>query len=373
LCVVLAAVLLYLLLTKAATTVTPADGGGVPSGSTSGADDRQAGRGEIVLESKGWILATHQYKVGPNQVGGKVEWLHERFLEGERFSEGTPLARLEDTEYRRKYEQALEDFQQAKHEVKAAEERLVVAQKNRHEEIQQAKAELEEGQATLEKLRLDLERNNGLKSGGALARRDYEESKFGYEAQKHRVRMLTLKHRIMKDGPRKEIQRESEANLRKAKANLQRAKAAREEARWRLNNCTIKAPVSGTILKKTVEIGDPIDARAFNLASIFCEMADMRELEVELMVQERDIARVRIGQRCRIVPEAHPERTFTGKVFRMMPTADRAKGAIPVRVKVNKEEIPPWEAGKYLYPDGAAIVTIWSEKKDAPRKQPKLN
>ncbi len=323
---------------------------------------RPAADGDVVLESKGWILATHQYKVGPNQVGSKVIYLHPDFLEGKLIREGELLARLDDTEYRTKYDQARGDYESAQHEVNAAEERLRVATYNRAEEIKQTEAELEESKATLEKLKLDLERNNALKTGGALARRDYEESKFGTEAQEHRVRMLSLKYKIMKDGPRREVKDEAEANLKKARANLERAEGAMKEAKWRLDNCRIFAPVSGTILKKNVELYDPLDARAFNLASILCEMADLTDLEVELNVQERDIARVHIGQPCRIVPESHPERGFRGTVYRMMPTADRAKGAIPVRVKVDRKEIPPRDAGKYLSPDGAAIVTIYNKK-----------
>src|SRR5262249_3512664 len=50
---------------------------------------------------------------------------------------------------------------------------------------------------------------------------------------------------------------------------------------------------------------------------------------------ERDIAQVFQGQECRIVAEAFPNRKpYEGVVSRLMPTADRAKGAIPVRVKV---------------------------------------
>jgi multidrug resistance efflux pump len=328
--------------------------------------DRPPGEGELVLESKGWILATRTYKVGPNQVGGKVIWLNKKggkeFLEGRNFKQGDLLAKLEDTEYRAKYDQAVKDCEQARLEVEAAGRRKLVATYNRKEEVKQAEAELAEARSTLEKLRLDLERNDKLRTGGAIAKHDYEEAKFTYEAQRHHVKMLSLKYEIMAKGPRWEIREESEANLKKAERNLERAEAANTEARWRLDNCEIKAPISGTMLKKYVEIGDPLDARAFNLAAILCDMADLTDLEVELNVPERDIARVQVGQPCRIVPEAHLDKAFKGTVSRMMPTADRAKGAIPVRVKVNPGEIKREEAGKYLSPDGAATVTIFGKK-----------
>ena len=86
-------------------------------------------------------------------------------------------------------------------------------------------------------------------------------------------------------------------------------------------------------------------------------MADLSDLEVDLKIQERDIAKVKKGQECVAMPEAyqsdpdflkiHPK-GYTGKVSRLMPTADRGKGAIPVRVKL---DIPKEEEGVYLKPD----------------------
>jgi len=95
-------------------------------------------------------------------------------------------------------------------------------------------------------------------------------------------------------------------------------------------------------------------------------MADLSDLEVELSIQERDIARVYKGQACRIRPEAFPERIYKGYVSRLMPIADRAKGAIPVRVKV---EVPRDEEGVYLKPEMGAIVTFL-KKPDSTGRQP---
>ncbi|HJT76137.1 MAG TPA: HlyD family efflux transporter periplasmic adaptor subunit, partial [Gemmataceae bacterium] len=67
------------------------------------------------------------------------------------------------------------------------------------------------------------------------------------------------------------------------------------------------------------------------------------------------IAQVHPGQKCRIVPEAFNSRHYDGVVSRLMPTADRAKGAIPVRVKVS---VPREEEGVYLKPDMGVIVSF---------------
>jgi multidrug resistance efflux pump len=310
--------------------------------------------GAIILETKGYIFATHPYKVGPNQVGSKIIWLPKRFLEGQWFSKGDPLAKLDNTEYLQKKKQAEGDFEAAQHEVKAAAERLKVATSNL-KEILQAKAEMGEAKAFLKKLELDLARQEELQNTRAVAKRDYEDVKYSFDAQKRRVEMLTEKYNVARE-TRREMKQEAEANLKKAKANRARAEGALEEADWRLKNCTIRAPIDGTILKKYVELEDPLDARAFNLAAILCDMADLQDLEVELSVQEREIARIDEGQDCLVRPETYPDKTFKGVVSRKMPNADRAKGAVPVRVKVL--DIPNNNRDKYLIPDGGAIVTF---------------
>ena len=86
-------------------------------------------------------------------------------------------------------------------------------------------------------------------------------------------------------------------------------------------------------------------------------MADLSDLEVELNIQERDVSRVFKGQRCKVRADAWSDRVYDGYVSRLMPIADRAKGAIPVRVKVS---VPAEEEGVYLKPDMGAVVTFYA-------------
>jgi multidrug resistance efflux pump len=143
-----------------------------------------------------------------------------------------------------------------------------------------------------------------------------------------------------------------------ARAELAQAEAEVLKAEWRLGNCTIRAPISGTILKKNAEEGNIVNPVAFNGSFSLCEMADLSDLEVDLNIQERDIARVQVGQKCRVRAEAFPERVYEGYVDRLMPIADRAKGALPVRVKIS---VPPEEEGVYLRPEMGAIVTFLNQ------------
>src|SRR5260370_11350434 len=119
-----------------------------------------------------------------------------------------------------------------------------------------------------------------------------------------------------------------------AKRRVTQAEEEVVKTRWRLDNCTIRAPISGTILTKFAEEGNIVNQLSLNLKGSICDMADLSDLEVDLSIQERDVSRVFKGQRCRIRPEAYPERIYEGYVSRLMPIDNRGKGAIPVRVKL---------------------------------------
>ena len=87
-------------------------------------------------------------------------------------------------------------------------------------------------------------------------------------------------------------------------------------------------------------------------------MADLSKLEVELSIQEREISKIKKGQRCRVQPEAYMDRYYDGVVSRLMPIADRAKGAVPVRVRL---KVPADEEGQFLRPEMGAIVKFYSD------------
>jgi HlyD family secretion protein len=148
---------------------------------------------------------------------------------------------------------------------------------------------------------------------------------------------------------------EREERIEMAKADVSSSEADLMKAEWRLGNCTIRAPISGTILRKNAEEGNIVNPIAFNGSFSLCEMADLSDLEVELDIQERDISLLSVGQKCRVRAEAWPDRVYEGVVDRLLPIANRSKGAVPVRVKLT---IPADEEGVYLKPEMGAIVTF---------------
>ena len=306
---------------------------------TAAETDAIASSGEVVLESKGYIIPAHQIQVGP-KVGGMVIELN--IEEGKKVKKGDVLAVLEKTNY----EAA----------VNRAEATLAVTRQRYEEmrngylkeEVESAKAAWDEAKAQRDQLFLDWKRNVNLKSGNALAARDYELAESSFKAMDRRVRKLEQDYKLLARGYREE-------RVLAAKAEVDQAQADVDNARWNLGNCTVTAPLSGTILTKKAEKGNIVNPIAFNVSASLCDMADLSDLEVDMTIQERDIAVVKQGQRCRVRPEAFSKRTYEGVVSRLMPIADRAKGAIPVRVKLL---VPKEEEGVYLKPEMGVIVSF---------------
>jgi multidrug resistance efflux pump len=300
---------------------------------------RTAASGGIALESKGYIIPAHQILVSP-KVNGMVVKL--RIVEGMRVAKGDVLAELEDIDYRA-------DRDGAKAFLEAAQKNLEELEKGyRPEEIAQARAELAESEAQRVQLEADYKRSAELLSKRVISKEQHDSAISKFQAMDRRVQRLKFALTLMEEGPRIERKEAARAQVRQAQAELAKAE-------WRLGNCIIRAPISGTILKKNAEEGNIVNPIAFNGSFSLCDMADLSDLEVDLTIQERDISKVFKGQKCKVRAEAFPDRVYDGYVSRLMPIADRAKGAIPVRVKVT---VPAEEEGVYLKPEMGALVSF---------------
>ncbi|MCS6977803.1 MAG: efflux RND transporter periplasmic adaptor subunit [Gemmatales bacterium] len=322
-----------------------------------------ASSGEVVHESRGHIVPAHKIQVSP-KVAGMVTKLN--FDVGMVVEKGTVLAELEKVDY-------LADVNRAAAAAAAAKARYEeLARGMRPEEKKRATAALEEARAVKREVEDQLKRLRA--SGRAATEEELTRTELRLAQAIQRVIQLEQEEKMMLEGARIE-------RIEAAKAEWQAAEAELAKAQWRLDNCTIRAPVTGIILSKKAEEGDIVNPVAFNVSASLCEMADLSDLEVELKIQERDIAKIFVGQRCRIRPEAYPDRLYEGYVDKIIPAADRGIGAVPVRVKVERLIAPKSEAapdlraeqGKYLLPDMAAVTAFLRKQPVEEAKPPEAN
>jgi len=107
-----------------------------------------------------------------------------------------------------------------------------------------------------------------------------------------------------------------------AQATLVKARTSLTLARERLNDVTVTAPITGTVVEKTVEEGQIItSAQEVSGGTILLRMADLNEVQVRTLVDETDIGAIKAGLPATIQVEAYPDREFTGSVLQIEPQA----------------------------------------------------
>jgi len=126
----------------------------------------------------------------------------------------------------------------------------------------------------------------------------------------------------------------ADARFERVKAGIAVAQAAVQSAQVALENTVIRAPFDGTVLTKNADVGEvvaPLAGSAFSKSAVVT-IADLGSLQVEADVAESNLEAISPGQPCEIVLDAYPDVRYPGVVAKIVPTADRAKATVQVKV-----------------------------------------
>jgi len=161
----------------------------------------------------------------------------------------------------------------------------------------------------------------------------------------------------------------AEARFNRTSASIEVAKAQVMGAEVAMENMLIRAPFDGTVLTKNADVGEivaPFAASASSKAAVVT-LADMTSLQVEADVSESNIERIKPGQDCEISLEAYPDFRYPGFVAKIVPTADRAKATVLVKVGFKNYD-------KKVLPEMRAKVLFLNEplNEEMLNKKPKL-
>lgn len=233
-----------------------------------------------LLNATGYVVAQRRAAVA-SKITARLEWLGVE--EGSRVRAGQIVARLENR-----------DLEAGVRQGEAA--------------VQNARAALEQARAELRDARQTFGRHEELLREGVVSRADFDLA---------------------------------EARLRKARAGeagagaaVRVSEAALESARVSYDYSLIRAPFNAVVLTKNADVGDiitPLGAAA-NAKAAVVTIADMQSLQVEADVSEGNLGQVRVGQPCEISLDALPDGRFRGVVHTIVPTADRSKASVLVKV-----------------------------------------
>jgi RND family efflux transporter MFP subunit len=234
-----------------------------------------------VLYASGYVVAQRKAAVASKITSRLVSLSVE---EGNRVKKGQVIARLEG-----------EDVKAARDQAKA---NLNVARSN----MEQAKAELRDA-------KLLYDRDKELVGKGYIAKAEFDDADARYK--------------------------KALAAFSAAESSIKASAAALKNAEVQLEYTLIRAPFDAVVLTKNADVGDivtPLGAAANAKASVFT-IADMSSLQVEVDVSESNIEQVRMGQPCEIELDALPDTRFPGFVHMIVPTADRSKATVLVKVR----------------------------------------
>jgi RND family efflux transporter MFP subunit len=234
-----------------------------------------------MLNASGYVVAQRKAAVASKVTGQLVSLYVE---EGSRVKKGEVIARLENSDVTAARDQAKADLNAARYN------------------LEQVKAELHD--ATL-----SFNRNKDLVGHGYIAQAEYDASEARYK--------------------------KANAAVEAAEAAIKANAAALKGANVAIEYTLIRAPFDAVVLTKNADIGDivtPIGAAA-NAKAAVVTVADMSSLQVEVDVSESNIHRVKVGQPCEIQLDALPDSRFRGVVHMIVPTADRTKATVLVKIR----------------------------------------
>ncbi|PRF78305.1 efflux RND transporter periplasmic adaptor subunit [Burkholderia multivorans] len=263
------------------------------------------------LNATGYVVPQRKAAVA-SKGQGRVEWLG--VLEGTRVKKDEIIARLESRDVEASLAQALA-------------------------QVKVARANLGVQQAELKDAEIALRRTAALAPRGAVpaAQLDIDTAR----VNKARASVNS-----------------GEAAVASAEANARAAQVA-------VDQTVIRAPFDGIVLAKHANVGDNITpfSSASDSKGAVVTIADMDTLEVEADVAESNIAKIRAGQPCEIQLDALPDMRFAGRVSRIVPTVDRSKATVLVKVRfVDRDD--------RVLPDMSAKIAFLSKPVSAQDRQP---
>jgi len=274
------------------------------------------------------------------RISGKVEKLRANI--GDSVSAGQTIAELEKADL-----QAIVAQRQA--ELDLAEAKLAAVESLSPTEIEKAQSDVTQRQATLAMSEQDYERQSALLLRNAVSKDEWERSEERLKVARAglasaRLTLELAKKRYEEDG-------------KQARAEIARARQSLNNSKVQLSYSTLVAPISGVIASVSTQEGETV-AAGLN-SPTFVTIIDLERLQVDAMVDEVDIGKVRPGQKAMFTVDAFPAREFPGKVVAIYPKAVLLENVVYYDVVV---EIQGNE-DKVLRPEMTASVTIFLDAK----------
>jgi HlyD family secretion protein len=237
--------------------------------------------------------------------------------EGQLVKAGQLLARLDDQDL--KQQLALRQADEAA--ARASLDRLLAG--SRSQEIGASKAVLQQVEADLARAQADDRRNTELLQKEVISQREFDATHSAYLAAEARLKQAREQYDLVKVGPRKE-------DIEQGRATLAAAQQGVALAQTQLGYATLLAPSDGLVLSKNVEPGDYVAP-----GTPVVTLGDLGEVFIRAYIDERDLGRVKVGQKAAVGTDSYPGKRYEGRVTFISQEAEFT----PKTVQTQKERV----------------------------------
>ena len=270
-----------------------------------------AGR-QALLNASGYITPRRRATIAA-KITGRVTGVF--FDEGTRVAQGQLLARLDDSDVKRALESAEADRNSSQ-------------------------AAIADFEVQLKNAQIELHRAEQLQKAGVQTQAALDNATMAVDSLRAKIVL--------------------------AKQQVAASETRIGQARQAVDNCTIRAPFAGIVVSKDAQVGEmvsPISAGGGFTRTGIATIVDMHSNEIEVDVNESYIARVENGQQVTATLDAYPDKPFPAKVRTVIPTADRQKATVKVRIT-----IIDLEKYTFILPDMGVKVAFLEDEKPAEKE-----
>jgi RND family efflux transporter MFP subunit len=268
-----------------------------------------SGGREALLNASGYVTPRRRATIAA-KITGRVTGVF--FDEGTHVNEGQLLATLDDSDARKALDAAKADYEASK-------------------------AAIADYEVQLKNARTQLHRAEQLQSAGVQTQEQLDNATTNVDSLQAKIAL--------------------------AKSQVISSETRIHEAQQAVDNCTIRAPYTGIVVSKDAQVGEmvsPVSAGGGFTRTGIATIVDMNSNEIEVDVNENFIARVQPGQPVTAILDAYPDWEIPSRVRTIIPSADRQKATVKVRVSFLKLD-------PRILPDmGVKVTFLGAEQKPKP-------
>ena len=290
------------------------------------------------VSASGTLSALVTVQVG-SQISGQIRDIRVDF--NSEVKKDQVIARLDPETFESRVAQAEADLKAAESAADVARGSLAV----RQAEIGKARIALADAQRTLERKRT-------LVQQAFISAAELDTAQAGGDTAQEQLRLAQADLAV------------TQSQLASAQAQIAQRQAGLKQARLDLDRTIIRSPVDGVVISRNVDVGQTV-AASFQAPVLFTIARNLRQMEVNVAVDEADVGRVKAGQKMRFSVDAFPGERFTGQVtqIRKAPVSNNNVVTYSVMARVDNPELK-------LLPGMTASARILTEERQDALKLP---